>query len=42
MNNMNPQNQKMLIGAALGIAALYGSYLYGQKNPKRNVLDMPP
>lgn len=44
MNNasMNPQNKNLMIMAGVALAGMYGSYLYGQKNPKRNVLDMSP
>jgi hypothetical protein len=31
-----------LLGAAGVALGLYGSYLIGQKNPERNVLDIPP
>ena len=43
MNNPGSEaNKKLLIGLAAGAAALYGAYLYGQKNPKKNALDVPP
>lgn len=41
---MNFNDQKVALGAAaVALVAMYGSYLYGQKNPdKRNALDMTP
>lgn len=41
MNNAT-QNQKYLVAGAAAVAGMYMSYLYGQKNPARNVLDVPP
>lgn len=43
MNNPGSEaNKKLLMGIAAGAAALYGAYLYGQKNPGKNALDVPP
>eukprot|EP01039_Chlorochromonas_danica_P008601 gene8602-9477_t len=40
---MNPQDQKKVMGGIVAaVLGMYGSYLYGQKNPQRNLLDMPP
>ncbi len=43
MNNPGSDaNKRLLIGIVAGAAAIYGAYAYGQKNPKRNALDVPP
>jgi len=41
-NPMNPKNKNLLIGAGIAVVALFGAYAYGQKNPGRNILDIPP
>ncbi len=41
-NPMNPKNKNLLIGAGAAIVAIYGAYLYGQKNPDKNILDVKP
>ena len=43
MNNPGAEaNKKLLMGVVAGAVALYGAYAYGQKNPKKNALDVPP
>jgi len=41
MKNMTT-NQKYAAGAVALAAGMYASYMYGQKNPDRNILDMSP
>lgn len=48
MNNVNqvakdPKMRNYLImGGVAWLGSIYGAYIYGQKNPDKNILDVPP
>ena len=42
MNQMNNPNTRNAVMGLAVVGAVYLAYAYGQKNPERNFMDIPP